>query len=216
MAGAAGGRVLLDLPPRALLQVAVVALCGALVLLRGLPQLRPQPAFGAANQVTLLRAVLVVWLVGAIGASTDARVATAATLVASAAALLDGLDGWLARRLRIATPYGARFDMETDALLVLVLSALVLQLGKAGPWVLVSGLLRYAFVLAGFLWPTLRQPLPHSRRRKTIAALQMMLLIAALSPVLTRPASDLAAAVAVGTLIASFTIDLLWLCRGRP
>lgn len=212
MAGAACGRALLGLPLRSLLQILGVAGCGAVLLLRGLPQLHPQRAFGAANQITLLRAVLVAWLVGAIGPAPDVRLTMVATLVAAAAALLDAVDGWLARRLRTATPYGARFDMETDALLVLVLSVLTLQGGKAGPWVLVSGLLRYVFVLAGIAWPVLRRPLPDSRRRKGIAALQMVLLIPALSPWLPRPASDVAAAIAVLALMASFYIDfrLLW------
>ena len=38
--------------------------------------------------------------------------------------------------------------METDAAFTLVLCALVLQAGQAGPWVLAAGLMRYAFVAA--------------------------------------------------------------------
>ena len=65
---------------------------------------------------------------------------------------LDGLDGWAARGAR-ASPrrFGARFDMEVDALLILALAALAAGLGKAGPWVLGLGLMRYGFVLAGWL-----------------------------------------------------------------
>ena len=37
---------------------------------------------------------------------------------------LDGVDGWLARRSGIASAFGARFDMEIDALLILVLAVL--------------------------------------------------------------------------------------------
>ena len=63
--------------------------------------------------------------------------------------LLDGVDGWLARRHRIASAFGARFDMEIDALLILALSVLAWRHEKAGAWVVASGLLRYAFVAAG-------------------------------------------------------------------
>jgi phosphatidylglycerophosphate synthase len=213
VAGAVGARALLDLPPRSVVQTLLLAGVGAAALLAGLAQHSPHRQFGSANQVTLLRAVLVVLLAGAIGAAAPARLAWAATLVATVAALLDGLDGWLARRLHTASRYGARFDMETDALLVLVLSVLVLQLGKAGPWVLVAGLLRYGFVLAGLALPRLRRPLPPSRRRSAIAALQMILLIAALSPLLPRPTSDAAAGAAVLTLVASFALDVHWLWR---
>jgi phosphatidylglycerophosphate synthase len=38
---------------------------------------------------------------------------------------LDGLDGWLARRFGLASAYGARFDMEVDGFLILVLALLV-------------------------------------------------------------------------------------------
>jgi phosphatidylglycerophosphate synthase len=103
--------------------------------------------------------------------------------------------------------------METDALFILVLSLLVWQQGKAGPWVLVCGLLRYAFVAAAWAWPALHRPLPFSLRRKRIAALQMILLVAAFSPLFGIPASEAIATVAVLTLVTSFFIDLLWLVR---
>ena len=55
------------------------------------------------------------------------------------AAILDLADGWVARRTGTATAVGARFDMEVDALLILVLSALVWRYGVTGPWVLPPG-----------------------------------------------------------------------------
>ena len=69
---------------------------------------------------------------------------------------LNGADGWVARRTRTASAFGARFDMETDALLILVLSALVWRMEKAGAWVIASGLMRYAFVAAAIAWPWMR------------------------------------------------------------
>ena len=42
----------------------------------------------------------------------------------------------------MVSAFGARFDMETDALLILALSVLVWRHAKAGAWVLASGLLR--------------------------------------------------------------------------
>ena len=63
--------------------------------------------------------------------------------------VLDGMDGWLARRSTLASAFGARFDMETDALLIMVLSALAWRWDRAGAWVLACGLMRYGFVAAG-------------------------------------------------------------------
>ena len=55
------------------------------------------------------------------------------------------MDGWRAGREQ-ASAFGARFDMETDAALILILSLLVWQHGKAGAGSLRCGLMRYAFV----------------------------------------------------------------------
>ena len=51
----------------------------------------------------------------------------------------------------MTSAFGARFDMEVDALLIQVLAVLAWQWDKAGPWVLMSGLLRYVFVAAGWV-----------------------------------------------------------------
>lgn len=123
-------------------------------------------------------------------------------------AALDGLDGWLARRTRTASPFGAWFDVETDALLILVLSMFVWGYGKAGAWVLACGLMRYVFVAAGRIFPWMAGPLRPTLRGKTVAVVQFLGLSLALAPVVTRPASDFVAAVTLAALTWSFMIDV--------
>jgi phosphatidylglycerophosphate synthase len=61
---------------------------------------------------------------------------------------LDGADGWIARRTSLAGEFGEFFDKESDACFVLMLCVLLYRLpGGFGAWVLLPGLLRYAFVL---------------------------------------------------------------------
>ena len=48
-------------------------------------------------------------------------------------------DGPAARRSGIASRFGARFDMETDALMILVLAVLAWRWDRAGAWVLLPG-----------------------------------------------------------------------------
>jgi phosphatidylglycerophosphate synthase len=184
---------------------------GALLVLIGLPKHHPYSSFGAANQVTLLRGALVALLAGLIGESADGAVAALVTAVASGIAVLDGVDGWLARRTSRASAFGARFDMETDALLIMVLAVLAWQFGKAGVWVLGSGLLRYAFVAAGRALPALRQPLPPSQRRKALAVAQVVALIVTVAPFVPATVSAPLAAVALGVLTLSFLVDVVWL-----
>src|SRR5699024_8728634 len=106
-----------------------------------------------------------------------------------------------------------RFDMETDALLILTLAVLTWQFGKAGIWVLLSGALRYAFVLAGFALPWLRAPLPPSSRRKAVAVLQTISLLFAVAPFIPPAASAIVAGCALLALTASFFTDVIWLKR---
>jgi phosphatidylglycerophosphate synthase len=103
--------------------------------------------------------------------------------------------------------------MEVDALLILALSVLAWRHGKAGAWVVVSGLLRYAFVAAGAMAPWLRAPLAPSRRRQTICVLQIAALTLVMAPAIQPPISTVLAAAALATLSYSFLVDTLWLWR---
>jgi hypothetical protein len=125
----------------------------------------PFAEFGPANQVTAARAVFVGLIAGLIGEVSEPAVAAVAAAGAIAVTAMDGVDGWLARRTKMSSAFGARFDMEVDALLILILSVLAWQYEKAGAWVMLSGLLRYVFVLAGWVWPWMERPLEPSRRR---------------------------------------------------
>jgi phosphatidylglycerophosphate synthase len=113
----------------------------------------------------------------------------------------------------MASAFGARFDMETDALLIQVLAILAWLYGKAGAWVLASGLLRYLFVAAGWLWPWLQQPLFPSVRRKAICVVQIVGLTLALLPEIPAPFSSPIAAISLAALSYSFLVDTVWLRR---
>jgi len=103
--------------------------------------------------------------------------------------------------------------MEVDALLIQILAILVWQWDKAGAWILVSGLMRYGFVAAGWVWTWMQAPLPPSLIRKTICVVQTAALLVALVPQVTPPASVLVAAAGLGALLYSFTTDTIWLWR---
>src|SRR6478735_8541894 len=116
-------------------------------------QHHPHATFGAANYITLIRAVLTLALLWIALRHPEPPLAWIAGWIAGAIAALDGVDGWMARRAGTASAFGARFDMETDAAFLLVLSALALRYGKAGAWVLLIGLMRYLFIATGRLLP---------------------------------------------------------------
>lgn len=170
-------------------------------------------SLGPADRVTLARAVLaggVTALVvdGWVGGGTPVVVLVG---LASLALALDAVDGYVARRSRTASAVGARFDMEVDAFLLLVLSLHVA--GSLGAWTATIGLLRYVFVAAGWVLPWLRGPLPVRYSAKAIAALQGIVLVVAASEVLPAPLAAGLVAVALGLLVWSFGRSVAWLRR---
>lgn len=200
----------------------LVYAAGAWLVWRALDA-HPHPRFGPANRVTLARLgamALMASLVGeALPRAPLASVPAAAwwlVLVATLTALLDAVDGALARRSGLASAFGARFDMETDAAFTLVLCALVVQAGQAGPWILASGLMRYAFVAAAFVWPWLDGPLPPSKRRQTVCVLQIATLIVCLGPIVPPLLATVLAATSLALLSLSFATDVRTLARQRP
>lgn len=184
-----------------------------LLVFERLPTHHPHARFGAANSITLLRAAGVAAFAALAAEPRLLAGDTAWWAVGAAAAILalDGIDGVLARRQRTVSAFGARFDMEVDALFILVLAALDLALDKAGPWVLGLGLMRYAFLAACRLLPTLRAPLPPSLRRKAICVFQIATLTLLLAPPIAPPISAGLAALAFAVLTASFATDVRWL-----
>jgi phosphatidylglycerophosphate synthase len=173
----------------------------------------PFGRFGPANQITLARAAFMALLAGLIGEEPGDTLVRFAFALAIVAAILDAVDGPLARMTGLASRFGAGFDMETDAALLAVLAVLAWQFDKAGPWVLASGLARYLFVAAGAAWPWLNRPLPKSFRRKLVCAVQTTVLVTLLAPVLVSPATDALAAVGLAALCYSFAADVAWLQR---
>jgi phosphatidylglycerophosphate synthase len=163
--------------------------------------------------ITGARLALVALVAALAPLGTGRAVAWTAVMVSTIAALLDLADGWVARRTGTATPFGARFDLEVDAALVMVLSVLAWRWDKAGAWVLLSGLLRYAFVAAGALLPWLRNPLPPRIRRKTVCVVQIVALIVVVGPIVTPPLSTFIAAAGLSILGYSFLVDSVWLWR---
>lgn len=166
-----------------------------------------------ADRVTLARALPVALLAGLLPWAPVLEAQAWWLAAAAAVALgLDGVDGAVARRTGMATAFGARFDMELDAALLLVLCGWLVAIERTGSWVLAIGGLRYAFLAAGSAWPALRRPLPRSRRRRAVCAVQGVVLTACLAPPLA-PLAGPAAAVALALLVYSFGADVAWLLR---
>lgn len=168
----------------------------------------PVDALGPAGRVTLLRGVLAVGVTALVAdpVSTPALVVLAAVALA-----LDGVDGAVARRRDVASTFGARFDMELDAALLMVLSVHVA--GLLGSWVLLIGLARYLFVAAGVVLPWLRGELAPLFSGKVVAAAQGVVLVVASAQLLPVVVATVLVAGALAALAWSFGRDVVRLWR---
>jgi phosphatidylglycerophosphate synthase len=167
---------------------------------------------GPADRVTLVRATLTC-AVAALVADSFRSPAQVAPLVGLTvvALVLDAADGRVARRTGTVSRFGARFDMEADAFLILVLSA------AAGPvvgwWVLGIGLARYALLGSERVWPWLRVAVPPRHWRKVVAGVQGVTLTAVISGLVPTAAASVLTSVALLLLAESFGRDVVWLTR---
>jgi phosphatidylglycerophosphate synthase len=177
----------------------------------------PYSRLGAANRITLARAAVACLI--ASRALDPAPLGTSErwliVAIAGAALMLDGTDGWAARRQGLASTFGARFDMEIDAFAVAVLAVTVVKAAASPCWVLAIGAMRYLYVAAGRIFPVLRRP-PRScafadRRRKAIAVAQSLALLAALAPATPANWAATVCALALGLLVYSFGADIIML-----
>lgn len=173
---------------------------------------RGSTRFGEANAVTATRSMLVGWATALIVSSFEGEASTVLLVsIVSVALALDGVDGYVARRTGSDSELGARFDMEVDAFLLLVLS--VYDAPLVGWWVLAIGLMRYAFVVAGWFAPWMRATLPPRYWRKVVTAACGVALIVVAAQVLPPIGDVFVAGAALALLAESFGRDVLWLVR---
>lgn len=168
--------------------------------------------WGPADSVTFGRLILTGGA-AALVADSVAGDAHRSVLIGLAAAslILDAVDGQVARRTGTASRFGARFDMESDSVLAIVLSVFIAT--SLGWWAAMIGLFRYAFVLASWAMPWLCSPLPPRMSRKVVAASQGVVLVVVSAGLLPVPMAQAFVAISIGTLVWSFGTDIGYLWR---
>lgn len=168
----------------------------------------PSGRFGLANIVTSGRLLLIFLLV----LRPEAWAGHTLALTALAILALDLVDGSLARHFDGESRFGARYDMEVDAVFVLALSCALWSRGVAGPWVLLAGLWRYLFVVIPLIVPSRGGEAPRSLLyRSAYSVMVGCFLLALIAP--SAAATTLAL---VGTVVLSASFLRSFWYRYRP
>lgn len=175
---------------------------------------RLAPADWVTTARLVLAGVVAVLVSEAVAGSTAGTTTTGALVaLASTALALDAVDGWVARRTGTASARGARYDMEVDAFLVLVLSAYAAV--TTAWWAVLIGLARYLLLAAGWRWPWLRAETPPRYWAKVVAAVQGVVLVTVAAGVLPQHASRWLLLGALVLLTESFAHQVRTLRRLR-
>jgi len=170
------------------------------------------PSLGVANTITVLRLALVASLLAPLVAPAPPA---GIISVAITALVLDGLDGWFARRSNRVSAFGARLDIEVDAGLTVVLALNALVSDSVGLLVLLLVLPRYLWVAIGRLLPWLRGELPERWSRKVVTVIQTVTLITLQLPFVMGLLGTVLVLVVGGIVLFSFGQDVIWLARRR-
>jgi len=198
------------------------ALCWALVMQQFFSRLDlnraavdtdPYPDLGLANALTLVRG----WMIAATCGFLLIKVPSVALIWIAAAfysvaAILDRVDGWIARLTRRSSLLGAELDTVFDALGLLIAPLLALKLGKIHPAYLLVSVAYYLFVLG--IYRRKRRgapvyPLHPSSLRRTLAGFQMAYVAVVLWPPFDARYTVLAGFGFMVPLLTGFVVDWL-------
>lgn len=179
---------------------------------------RLAPSLGPATLLTVVRGVCVAFLAGflLLPQPTESLVWLPAALY-GLAALLDYVDGTLARLTDRVTELGTRLDVEIDALGILIAPLLAVVYGQLPVWYLIAGAARYLFVAGKRHRRLTGKPihdLPSGPISRILAGVQMAFLTVVLSPLLTPPEATVLAVAVLVPFLANFLRDW-WYLAGR-
>ncbi|MCH1600594.1 MAG: CDP-alcohol phosphatidyltransferase family protein, partial [Pseudomonadales bacterium] len=172
---------------------------------------------GWGNRLTLLRS----WLIAATGGfllqpwPEGAWLSWLPGMIYFAGAVLDRVDGFVARRSGQMSQLGSELDTVSDALGLAVAALLAYSYGQVHWSYLSMGLAYYVFH-AGLYWRRFNDlpiyPLPPAMHRRAWAGFQMGYLVVALWPLFYPPITLVAGFAFMLPALSGFIIDWLFVC----
>lgn len=105
--------------------------------------------YGYANWISILRLLIIITLLGIFPLLKDLQL----FLFFLIAIILDGIDGFVARKLNSVTKQGGILDMEIDALMVLILTCIHVINFKISFWIVLPASFRYIYAWILYVHP---------------------------------------------------------------
>ena len=180
---------------------------------RAAPDSPLYPTLGWANRITLIRGVLIAACGGFLWPdATVLAIGWTCAPLYTAAAMLDRLDGFVARRSGRTTLLGSELDTVVDALGLLVAPLLAISLGKIHwSYMLVSA--AYYLFQSGLYWRRTYDlpvyPLAPNNLRRTLAGFQMGFIAVVLWPPFLAPMTLVIGIAFMVPVLIGFGVDWL-------
>ncbi len=169
-----------------------------------------RPFGGWANWITFSRLLLL------LGVSFFHYLLSPLSLFFSfgAVIMLDVIDGAIARKKNLQSDFGLYFDMETDALFVLLVAFVLYTENMIPVWVFIPGLLRYINVA---IYSIFRLPAKKEPKRKYASYIAGFLFLALILPFII-PANFSIPILAIASIavIFSFIISFIQYLKADP
>lgn len=169
------------------------------------------PDLGWANRLSLFRGFLIAFTAGFVFLlDLSEKILLIPALSYLIAAIIDRIDGYIARITKHESILGIKLDIEFDALGLLIAPLLAVWTGQIH-WSYLSVSVAYYLFQGGLYWrnkqhkPVYQLPLNMSRR--AVAGFQMGFLAVVLWPILAPPATTVAGFAFMLPLLGGFLID---------
>lgn len=175
-----------------------------IVYIVNIPRYSNLPAFlGYASWVTVIR-LLIIFTLGFTYHLLEGYILFIGFLIAI---ILDGVDGFLARKFGQSSRVGEGIDMETDAFMVLLISWIHYDSGSLYWWILIPGGLRYYYELVFFWLKDQRTDVPSKRIRASVAVIFFVALLAPF--ILSAQLSLIMVCIASTLIVLSFIASII-------
>ena len=178
--------------------------------------------FSLASTVTYMRlSVSIVLLTAAINSSTNSTIfdifytERLFIILAIISLLLDGLDGFIARKYNQVTKYGEVIDQEADNFLIFVMSISLYLNKEIGLYVFLIPAFRYIFIFFMTRYSWLNNTLPDSQLRKVVCVSIILIMIISQDSYFTNDVVIFLVLLSLFIITFSFSRDIIWLYRNK-
>ena len=171
--------------------------------------------------MSILSSISIIILIAAINSNINSNifdifyVGKIIIILSTVSLIMDGLDGFIARKYNLVSKFGEIIDQESDNFLMLVISISLYLNKDIGLYVFFIPLYRYAFLVSMKKYDWLQRTLPSSQFRKIACVLTIVLMIMSQDVYFNYENTLFLVILSLFIITFSFSKDIIWLYRNK-